>query len=130
MEEFGTLFQGIGLLVTGAGFITSISVAGSWIWKGIKNLRRPHTELVSKVNEVKGDLNNHIEDNNKQNGHYDRCLSEDQKSIREVKTDIQILFSMLLRLAHKSNSEDEFYRIRCEIEDHLVHKSLDYNERK
>lgn len=29
MEEFGPLFQGIGLLVTGAGFITSFSVAGS-----------------------------------------------------------------------------------------------------
>ena len=129
MEEFGPLFQGIGLLVTGAGFITSFSVAGSWIWKGIKNLRRPHTELVSHVKEVENNLENHIEDNDKQNTHYDRCLSEDQKSIREVKNDIQVIFSMILRMAHNSNSEEELYKIRCEIEDHLVHKSLNYHER-
>lgn len=61
--------------------------------------------------------------------HYDRCLKDDQTNIKELKTDIQVLFSNVLKLAHDSTDSEELYKLRKEIEDHLLSKSLNYDRR-
>lgn len=130
MEGLDWLMTGIGYLTAAAALITTLSVAGSWLWKGFKNLKKPHLELTSHVEDLKKDLQEHIQDSDSKINQHGECLARDQEGLNEVRRDIQEIFSVLLKLAHNDKTDEDFYRICCEIEEHLVHKSLGYDRKK
>lgn len=78
------------------------------------------------MDELKDELETHVRDADKRMEHHDTCLAKDQSKIRETQNDIQFIFSMLLKLVHNDRTDEDSYKIRSEIEDHLVHKSLGY----
>lgn len=86
--------------------------------------------MTSHVEDIQKDLQEHIQDADIKINQHSECLARDQEGLKEVRRDIQEIFSVLLKLAHNDKTDEDSYRIRCEIEEHLVHKSLGFDRNK
>lgn len=117
--DFTQILTFVGGITAICACISGVAVAGSWLFKGFKNMRKPHTELAEKVETLGA-----------QHPHYEKCLKNDQEEIVELKEGQKLLFSICLRLANIKNDEQDLSNIRDDIEEHLVKRSLAYRGEK
>lgn len=97
-----------------ASLCTALGVLFSSVHKGYKAVKKPHSELVSHMNEIEERLD-----------HCDACLKNDNERIGELESDNKLILRGLMQLithTFDGNHVDKLAEIRDEMQDYLIER--------